>query len=112
MTLSKKGSRKMVVGDEEYRWTISATAKGRIVLIVEHGQEKGQKIEVHIQSDINKFWVEFPHVDGLNLKVVKPKEVATIIAEAIAQGWKPREKGSPLVFEWDNDELIKGKLIY
>lgn len=105
MTLSKKGSRKIVVGNEEYRWTISATTKGHIFLIVEHGKEKGQRIEVHIQSDINKIWSEFPHIDGLNLKVVKPKEVATIILEAIVSGWIPREKGTPLVFDWDNAKL-------
>ncbi|WP_310829134.1 hypothetical protein [Paenibacillus pedocola] len=54
MTLSKKGSRKIVVGNVEYRWTISATTRGRFVLIVEHGKEKGQRIEVQIQSDINE----------------------------------------------------------
>ncbi|WP_261807563.1 hypothetical protein [Paenibacillus sp. N3.4] len=42
MTLSKMASRKIVVGDEEYGWTISATTKGRIVLIAEHGKERGQ----------------------------------------------------------------------
>lgn len=72
------------------------------MLNAEHEKEKGQRIEVHIQSDINDFWVEFPHVDDLNLKVIKPNEVATIILEAILQGWEPREKGSTLVFEWDN----------
>lgn len=105
MTLSKKGSRKIVVGDEEYRWTISATTRGRIVLIVEHGKEKGKRIEVQIQSDINEFWDEFPHVHDLKLKVVKPKEVAIIIIEAIEQGWRPREKGVPLGFDWDNFSL-------
>ena len=105
MTLSKKGSRKIVVGDEEYRWTITATTKGQIVLIVEHGTEKGQRIEVQIQSDINEIWVEFPHVDDLNLKVVKPKEVVIIILEANEQGWRPRKKGSPLGFDWDNSSL-------
>jgi hypothetical protein len=106
LTLSNKGSRSIVVGDDEYRWTISATTtKGSIVLIAEHRKEKGQKIEVHIKSDINDFWLEIPHVEGLNLKVVKPNEVAMIISEAIAKGWKPREKGKLLVFDWDNSKL-------
>lgn len=105
MTLSKKGSRKIIVGNEEYRWTISASTKGRIVLIAEHRNEKGQRIEVLIKSDSNEFWVEFPHVEGLNLKIIKPNEVAMIISEAVGQGWKPREKGRPLVFVWDNPKL-------
>ncbi|MCR8633899.1 hypothetical protein [Paenibacillus radicis (ex Xue et al. 2023)] len=83
MTLSKKGSRRIFVADEEYRWTISASIKGRIVLIVEHRMEMGQRIEVYVQSDINDFWVEFPYVNDLKLKVIKPKEVALIILEAI-----------------------------
>lgn len=28
-----------------------------------------------------------------------------IITEAVGQGWKPREKGRPLVFDWDNSKL-------
>ncbi|MCU6793522.1 hypothetical protein OB236_15565 [Paenibacillus sp. WQ 127069] len=107
MTLSKKGSRKIVVDEEEYRWIISATSKGRIVLITEHGQEKGQRIEVYIESDINEFWVEFPYVDDLNLKIVKPKEVAVIITKAIEQGWRSKEKGAPIVFDWFENKLVK-----
>ncbi|MNR51877.1 hypothetical protein D3C85_1716200 [compost metagenome] len=79
------------------------------MLIAEHSKEKGQRIEVYVESDINDFWVEFPHVEGLNLKVVKPKEVAAIIVEAMAQGWEPRKKGAPLVFEWDNKLKRKSK---
>ncbi|WP_163853630.1 hypothetical protein [Paenibacillus elgii] len=105
MTLRNKGSRKIAVGNEPYRWVISAASKGHIVLIAEHGQEKGRKLQVYIESDINDYWVEFPYVDSLNLKIVTPKEVAAIISQAIEKGWNPKEKGSPMVFDWSGEVL-------
>lgn len=105
VTLRNKGSRKIVVGNEPYRWIISAASKGHIALIAEHGQEKGQKLHVHIESDINDYWVRFPYVDGLNLKIVTPKEVATMISQAIEQGWNPKENGPPMVFDWSGEVL-------
>ncbi|WP_144028788.1 hypothetical protein [Paenibacillus tyrfis] len=104
--LRSKGSRKIVVGNEPYRWIISAASKGYLVLIAEHQEEKGRRLHVHIKSDINDYWVEFPYVDGLNLKIVTPKEVATIISQAIEQGWNPREKGPPMVFDWSGEVLV------
>ncbi|MCR8842896.1 hypothetical protein NQ117_04325 [Paenibacillus sp. SC116] len=61
VTLSKKGSRTITVENELYSWAISAKGKGSLVLIIGHRMEKGQKIEVHLQSDINDYWTEFPH---------------------------------------------------
>ncbi|CAM4210654.1 hypothetical protein FHS16_000348 [Paenibacillus endophyticus] len=106
MTMPKKGTRKITVGNTTYRWHISATSKGRIVLIAEHNEEKGQKLEVYIASDINDYWVEFPHVEQLNLKLVKPSEVAIILTEAMGKGWRPEEKRPPLLFNWIYRELV------
>ncbi|KPV57477.1 hypothetical protein QJ48_22000 [Paenibacillus sp. A3] len=105
MTLRSKGSRKIVVGNEPYRGVISAASKGYLVLIAEHGQEKGRKLQVYIESDINDYWVDFPYVDSLNLKIVTPKDVATIISHAIEQGWNPKEKRPPMVFDWSGEVL-------
>ncbi|NOU95606.1 hypothetical protein GC093_20575 [Paenibacillus sp. LMG 31456] len=106
MTLSKKGSRKIIVNDEEFRWIISPS-KDFISLIAEHGHEKGRRIEVYIKSDINRLWVEFPHIDDQNLKVITPKDTSFIISEAIKQGWNPKEKGKPMVFDLNGDSLVK-----
>ncbi|SCW63024.1 hypothetical protein SAMN04487970_10225 [Paenibacillus tianmuensis] len=105
MTLRNKGSRKIVVGNDPYRWVISTASKGYIVLMAEHKQEKGRKLRIYIESDINDYWVEYPYTDSLNLKVVTPKEVATIISQAIEQGWNPKEKGPPMIFDWSGDVL-------
>lgn len=78
MTISKKGSRKISLGQEAFRWRITTSAKGLLVLTVQHDEFKGQLIRVNIESDIKEYWVEFPNVESLNAKVVKPAEVATI----------------------------------
>lgn len=106
MTISKKGSRKIRVGQEAFRWVITPSTKGFLVLTVQHDELKGQKIRVNVASDINEYWVEFPNVDSLNNKVVKLSEVATIITEAIKQGWNPREKGTLLSFNLSGNNLV------
>lgn len=105
MTISKKGTRKITVGLESYRWVITPSAKGILTLTVQHNEVGGQLLRVNIESDINEFWVEFPHVEKLNNKVVMPAEVALIIPEAINQGWKPREKGALLSFKLSGRKL-------
>ncbi|BBI35958.1 hypothetical protein [Cohnella abietis] len=106
MTISKNGSRKISVGQETFNWVITPLVKGILVLNVQHDEYKGQLIRVNIESDINEFWIEFPNVESLNNKIVKPAEVATIITKAIKQGWSPRGRGSPLSFKLSGENLI------
>ncbi len=106
MTLRKAGTRKLMVENDEYRWIIAPRSRGIIVLVVEYSEEKGQKLEVHLESDINEFWIEFPYVEDLYLKIITPKEVAIIIAKAIELGWKAKQKGKPLVFNWNDNRLV------
>ena len=107
--LSKKKSRPIVVEDTRFRWAISPDS-GYVVFVAEREDIKGRKIEVYIDTDINNFWVEFPNIDKLNLKVIKPKDAANIISQAIHLGWKPNEKGAPLVFDYpESGELLLKK---
>lgn len=78
MSLSKKKSRPITVDNTEYRWAI-APFSHHVILVVELAHAKGQKLEVKIQTDIDSFWVEFPNIDGFNLKnriikVIKDRE--------------------------------------
>lgn len=98
MAIPNRSSRKIVVGNKTYRWIISHKDE-YIVLVVEQEESKGRRIEVFISSDIDKFWVEFPNVKDLNLKIIKPKDVESIISQAINEGWNPKEKGSPIIFD-------------
>ncbi|MNC23483.1 hypothetical protein D3C81_146860 [compost metagenome] len=106
MTISKKGSRKVIVGQESYRWVITPSARGILSLTVQHDEFKGQLLRVSIDSDINDYWVDFPAVESLNCKIVLPADIAIIISEAVKQGWKPKEKGSLLSFKLSANKLI------
>ncbi|NOU68644.1 hypothetical protein GC096_31920 [Paenibacillus sp. LMG 31461] len=47
-----------------------------------------------------------PNVKSLNMKVIKPSDVATIIVEAMKQGWTPKDKGKPLCFSLSGSTLV------
>ena len=106
MSLSKKNSRTIRVGDSDFRWTISHK-NNQIIFVAESNGTKGRKIEVKIDSDIDKYWIEFPNVKDLNLKVIKPKDVENIITLALKTGWDPSDKGTPMKFEFKNETLVK-----
>jgi hypothetical protein len=104
VTLSKKGLRKITFTNEDFSWKV-APNRGYVVIVVEHSSKKGRIVEVKIKTDINDYWVEFPNVDELDLKVITPKDVSIIINEALAHGWKPSEKGKPMSFIFEENIL-------
>jgi len=53
--------------------------------------------------------VEFPNVNHLNLKIIKPKDTASIIRQALDLKWRPEDKGKPVVFDLVDDKLIPRK---
>ncbi|MEZ4688293.1 MAG: hypothetical protein R3B47_20205 [Bacteroidia bacterium] len=107
MTLSKKKSRLITVYDNVYRWAISpGPENGKIIFIAEMDGVKGRKIEVTIDSDVDRFWTYFSDVQDLNMRVIKPQDVSSIIHQAISLGWTPEEKGSPLRFDLVGDKLF------
>ncbi|KOP67234.1 hypothetical protein AMS62_19765 [Bacillus sp. FJAT-18019] len=106
MTISKRNSRRIVVNGEYFRWAISL-GSGYLTLVVEHETIKGQKIEVYIESDINNVWVNFPYVENMNMRLVKPSSVREIIVEAINMGWNYKLPGSPIVFDLKNERIKK-----
>jgi len=106
MALSKKKSRIITIENEKFRWVISPSS-GYLVYVAEKEDVKGRKIEVYIKSYINDFWVKFPHVKDLKLKIIKPKDSESIIKQALKLGWIPEEKGRPIVFDLVNNKLIK-----
>ncbi len=52
MTLSAKNSRKIVVNNQEYRWSPSQDS-GYMVLVVQNVSGRGKKLEVVIPDDNN-----------------------------------------------------------
>ncbi|MCP4106441.1 MAG: hypothetical protein GY749_13065 [Desulfobacteraceae bacterium] len=104
--LSKKRSRKINIDNEIYRWSIAPDGQW-VTLVVQDENSNGQRLEIIIDTDINRMWIEFPNTDNLNLRVIKPALVAELIRKAIKIGWKPKYSGSPLELTLDDkDELI------
>jgi hypothetical protein len=108
MAIPNKNSRKIVVGNETYKWIISPKDK-YIILVAEHKEFKGRRIEVYIRSDIKNYHINNPNIEDLNIKIIKPKDVELIIIQAIEQGWNAEEKGPPIIFDLVGDLLVKRK---
>jgi len=106
MTISKRNSRRIIINDEYFRWAISP-GSGYLVLVVEHETIKGQKIEVYINSDINNLWVNFPLIENMNLRLVKPSAVRKMIIEAIYMGWNYKEPGKPIKYDLKDESFTK-----
>lgn len=104
MAIRKKNTRLIKCAGKKFRWTISPSSH-LVKFIAESEENSGRKIEVCVQSDINRFWVEFPYVSGLNMKVVKPKDAASFILQALNNGWNPEEKGSTIKYQLVGEEL-------
>ena len=104
MAISKKNSRLINCDGREFRWTISP-ASDYIKFIAESAEKAGRKIEVAINSDINRLWLEFPNISNLKLRVIKPNEAASLILQALRDGWKPEEKGIPIKYKLQGNEL-------
>lgn len=95
--LSKKKSRPITVDEKKYRWSISPDS-GYVVFVAENADNPARKIEVYIETDIDKMWLEFPQGNNLKLKIIKPKDATSIIRQAVNLGWDSTERGKPLVF--------------
>ena len=96
MAIPKKGSRKIVVDDEAYRWLVRRKAtygqidygSGTLHLAVEHCDEP--KCVLVIETN-------YPHPKDWNTTEVTPivpSKVAEWIRQALASGWKPQKVGS------------------
>ncbi|MGO4543060.1 hypothetical protein [Paenibacillus sp. 2TAB19] len=104
MTINKKSSRTIIVKSETFRWSISPDS-GYIVFVAEHNDFKGKRIEVYISSEVNSYWENFPNVNEMNVKVIKPKDAENIINQALDKGWDPKEKGKPIVFDLIGEKI-------
>jgi hypothetical protein len=108
MALPKKKSRTIVIDNIKYRWIVGPN-DGYNIFIAQKDGVNGRIIEVYFKMYINSYWTEFPNVDNLNLKIIKPKDSESIIRQALQLGWNPEEKGIPLVYDLIDDKLLKRK---
>lgn len=106
MSFPKKKSRTITIDGTKYHWLVGPN-DGFNVFVAEKAGVKGRRMEVNFPTEINSVWLEFPKIDHLNLKIIKPKEAASIIRQAVRQGWNPEEKGSPIKYDLVDDKLVE-----
>ncbi len=84
MALSKKGSRKIVIDDEEYRWAFSADS-GYFYIVVQSATGNGARLEAQSSSD----WLDFGDAH------ISSGDVERLIRLAMKDGWCPLNNGPP-----------------
>jgi len=96
MTIPRKGSRKVIVDGEAYRWLVRRKAtysqvdygNGKIHVAVEHVEKHGTTLLVQTNHPHPQDWAT-EHVVP-----VTPADIATWIQIAITNGWCPKEPGA------------------
>lgn len=101
MTLPRKGSRKIVVGGEEYRWAVrrrptycEANECGNLTAAVELYDSPKSVLLIDFPFPRPDSW-KSPMKLGMSVtdRSVTPATIAKCIREAIGNGWDPRASG-------------------
>lgn len=91
MTMPKKGTRKIVVDSEEYRWKLAfnheESFEKHIRAAIELADSQGSTLVVYLIG-LNVNYVDYDRDDPIT-----PKDIEDFIRKALAAGWQPREKG-------------------
>lgn len=102
MSLPRKGSRTVTVGDHRYRWHVrrsptdrQATAAAPMCVAIERiADEPGTVLLVDLRVSRPDNWTS-PHQTAL-----KPATVRAIIAAALGAGWQPERPGAAYRFAY------------
>ncbi len=95
MAIPKKGSRKIVVDGECYRWLIrrkatymqSVYGSGKINVAIEHEKCEGSTLHVATTVPHPKDW------NTLSPVAITPRDIEKWIRSGIKLGWAPKKKG-------------------
>jgi hypothetical protein len=104
--IKSKKFRKINVDGEIYGWIVGS-CKGFLIINIMPYFYDGSKLEIYVESDIARFWVDFPNVKGYNLRVIKPKDVRISILKAIEKGWVPKNKSDNRTYYLVGEDLAK-----
>jgi hypothetical protein len=107
MSIPKKGTRKIIVGEEPFIWLIRRKATytqscypdGCLHIAVEHAQEPGSKLIIETDR---------LHPEGFSLTQINPivpSDVALWIEQALEMSWMPKKSGKPFCVVVVGDSL-------
>jgi len=105
MSIPKKGSRKITVSDQDYRWSIRK--KPTYSQAISEGPDFTAAIELY-DSPGTTLVVSFPFSRpdswiSPNKESVTPSDIERAILKAIKQGWKPAKKGKTFYLEFEKE---------
>ena len=94
MTLPKKGSRKIVVDGNNYRWYIrkkptynQAIDENNLTAAVELYKNPGSTLLIDFMCPRNDSWLSGGKVE------IGPKHISIAVKQAISEGWEPDAAG-------------------
>lgn len=100
MTISRKGSRRVVVDAVPYRWTVrpspgyaQALAQNPLSFAVANEASPGSTLIVQISGPRPANWLKEPGA------TVTPALVQQAVRSALARGWRATERGAPYILE-------------
>jgi len=106
MTIPKKGSRRIQVGENHYRWVANGN-DNTINVTVQLEQGKGQKLVAYF--NYRNLWT--PKGDSsfarkFQGRSVTPKSIELIMEWALKNGWEPGAQGKPFLMGVDKTSKL------
>lgn len=108
MTLRRRNSSAITVGDLNCRWAVAARSQATtdMVTLVVQPEAHGQRITVLIPS--RDHWLKFDEPEPeFNYRFITPSLVRKCMENALACGWSPKSKGPELSFRLLQDETLQ-----
>lgn len=108
MAIPKKGTRKITVDTQEYRWLIRKKATygqtdygiGRIHVAVEYAENPGTTLFIYTDRKHPK------DIETNQVIPVTPSDISLWIKQSIALGWQPEKKGPQFSVEIKEGQMI------
>jgi hypothetical protein len=107
VAIAKKGARRIVVDDVEYRWTVrpkpsytQGSAWSPMTFAVESVDQRGRTLVVSLPWAHTRNWM------GAPTGAVRPAMVARAIQHALAEGWQPAAPGSAFTLTLPADSPV------
>ena len=109
MAIPRKGSRKITVDGENYRWLIRRKATygqvdygvGRLNVAIEHADIKGAVLCIYTDKDHPQNYARSVDVS------VTPADIAKWIKEALTLNWNSKKQGSQMYVKIEDGKMMK-----
>ncbi len=104
MAIPKTGSRKIIVDDIKYRWTVrkrptytQSVMEANMQAAVELYEEPGSVLSINFP------WVRYDSFIGIPQEPVTPKLIEQSVRTALQKGWLPEKKGSAFTLDYEKE---------